>query len=175
MSLAQQKQHAEQVERRKSMLHAPHPVMPENCSPSSLPLPEEPPSPALALAPARPISKPPPKPKLKSKPSQTRPTMRAAEASAKASAANSAMRSETSFNSDQKLELHRYYHSVDIASARVDAVLAKLDAPMRAKGSVLEKQIGGWQKELCLDDHPEYVAVRFDEKRDRHMRGELNR
>jgi len=80
-------------------------------------------------------------------------------------------------NEDQRLELHRYYHSVEIATARVDAVLAKLDAPMRSHHgrSAFEEEISGWQKELCLDDHTEYAPVTFNEKRDNVVRGELNR
>ena len=81
----------------------------------------------------------------------------------------------SSFTQSAKLELNRYYHSVDIATARCSAVLSKLNAPLRAANSTVAAQIAEWQKELHLDDHADYSSVRFNEKSVALARGECSR
>ena len=62
--------------------------------------------------------------------------------------------------------LRNYYHEIEIAAARVDSVLSKLDAPPQGGRSELASEIVTWQSELRLDDHPEYARVRFAEAHD---------
>ncbi|GMH69107.1 hypothetical protein TrLO_g1992, partial [Triparma laevis f. longispina] len=87
---------------------------------------------------------------------------------------------ERATNSDywklqQNSDIRNYYHSVEIASARVDAILAKLDAPSKVAENELTQKIDSWQSELQLDDHPEYKSVSFNDSRNAVNLAEIGR
>ena len=61
----------------------------------------------------------------------------------------------------RSMELKQYYNNVEIASARVDAVLNKLSAPTCLVKSSMTTAISSWQAELNLDAHADYPSVSF--------------
>ena len=75
--------------------------------------------------------------------------------------------------------LKNFFHEVEIASARVDTVLNKLDAAPIGMENELTRKIDAWKSELGLDDHPDIIPVRFDEpgqkKKVNHLEVELDR
>jgi hypothetical protein len=75
--------------------------------------------------------------------------------------------------------LKNFFHEVEIASARVETVLNKLDAPSIAIENELTREIDAWKSELELDDHPDIIPVRFSEpgqkKKVNHLEVELDR